>query len=257
MLFRAPSWGLWSPLSFVFDLLNCKKSWRNKQKRNISVPSYLNTKQSNKQTPVLKENGKWQNGKDRLTHFRAQRANILGDLPECDLSCWVLGKGLISPGRSNYVLRLRWCRLSPKTHRHKTFPSQQMWPSQSHLAISSRLWTPMKAYTQKTVLSPERLSSVPGKRHNFLSQPPCTVWSNRIFIPWRCPCFRNDGLQRTSADITRECWEGTSPEQILYWVLIFLFPQSFTQLPSSEVWNGTQEIWAIEWEVRSWKYRLI
>lgn len=103
MLLAAPSRGLLTPLSFVFDLLNCKKSWRNKQKRNISVPSCPNIKQSNKQTPVLKENWKWPNGKDVDLCFHAQNRSVLDELPSLDLSFWVLGKDVISLARLNCV----------------------------------------------------------------------------------------------------------------------------------------------------------
>ena len=142
MLLTAPSRGLWSPVSFVFDLLNCKKSWRNKQKRNISVPSCPNIKQSNKLWRSKKTgNGKMENIYRCIFMHKTWASWV-----------WSILLGVRQRDHLSRQIELCakielwWCRLSPKTYRHEAFFSpNRLWYFQPNLATSVRLRTPVKA----------------------------------------------------------------------------------------------------------------
>ena len=115
MLCTAPVWGLLTPLSFVFDLLNCKKRETNR-KRNILVPSCQNIKQSNK----LSCSKKTEKGNGRYAHvyFHAQNMSIL-----VTFLSGICPSGSSVQGRLNYVLRLRYDSVDfcPDTYRHEAF----------------------------------------------------------------------------------------------------------------------------------------
>lgn len=77
--------------------------------------------------------------------------SISGDLPSCDLSFRVLGKGVISPGRLNYGVRLSYdsVHFPLKPSDMRLFSTTDCGIFQPNLAISSGLWTPQLKHPEE------------------------------------------------------------------------------------------------------------
>lgn len=137
------------------------------------------------------------------------------------------------------MLRLSYdaidCPLKPRDMR--LFLPNRLWYFQAQL--SHKQWV-VNALVKASQRDPQQSFS---QKHCHLHWENVTVsltnllaqdGEGRIFSLWRCCCLWDCALQRTPAETIREGGNATCSEQVLHWVLILLFSQMFTRLPSSE-----------------------